>query len=377
MNEQQGFRTVLRGYDPTEVDRRIDDARRALEQARAEAADRTVEVAQLQASHERLGDDVRAHKARIAALEDEAKKVGTPTFEGLGDRIGAMLALADEEATALRESATAAADQLRDEATSTYEQLRLAAEQYAQETRSTADTEAARIVEKARQQADAIIDHADREATARREEGEAFFENQRAKASAAAADFEATLGHRREKAAADFAALMEEQQRTLGDAQARSSALLSDAEADRRKAREESEGLLTRARAEADEVVTTAREQADRTRRDSDRELAAVTAQRDAITAQLGNVRTMLATVGGGSLVGGSLMAAAMDDPEPRGEQESVAADAAEHRGEDDSDGRDAVAEGHVTDGDEAAAASADEGSVPDDVREAEESLQG
>ena len=58
-----------------------------------------------------------------------------------------------------------------------------------------------------------------------------------------------------------------------------------------------------------------ARDHAERVRRDSERELAAVTAQRDAISAQLGNVRTMLATVGGGSLLGGSLMAAAFDDP--------------------------------------------------------------
>ena len=34
-----GFRTVLRGYDPTEVDRAIGDLCKARDQARAEAAD--------------------------------------------------------------------------------------------------------------------------------------------------------------------------------------------------------------------------------------------------------------------------------------------------------------------------------------------------
>ena len=316
MTQQQGFRTVLRGYDPSEVDRRIEDLRQALEQARTEAADRTVEVAQLQASPERLGDDVRSHKVRLAELEEEAKKVGSPTFEGLGERIGSMLALADEEATFLRQSADEDALRLRDMAKNEADEVRLAAERYAADTRSAAEADAARVVEKARQLADALLDDADRQATARREEGEAFFESQRAKASAAAADFEATLGERRERASAEFAVLMDEQQRALDDAQVRSAALLSDAESDRRRAREEAEGLLVRARAEAEEVVAAAREQAERIRRDSERELAAVTAQRDAITAQLGNVRTMLATVGGGSMVGGSLMAVAMDDPE-------------------------------------------------------------
>jgi hypothetical protein len=38
-------------------------------------------------------------------------------------------------------------------------------------------------------------------------------------------------------------------------------------------------------------------------REESERELAATTAQRDSITAQLGNVRQMLATLGGGGLM--------------------------------------------------------------------------
>src|SRR5690606_8450637 len=116
MTDQQGFRTVLRGYDPTEVDRRLAEWKEALDRARKEAADRTVSLAQLQSSHERLGDEVRAHKSRIAELEEEAKRVGSPTFETLGERIGAMLSLADEEASALRESADEDAQRLRDNA---------------------------------------------------------------------------------------------------------------------------------------------------------------------------------------------------------------------------------------------------------------------
>ena len=55
------------------------------------------------------------------------------------------------------------------------------------------------------------------------------------------------------------------------------------------------------ARQEASAVVGAGREQAERIKRDSDRELAAATARRDSITAQLTNVRQMLATLGGGT----------------------------------------------------------------------------
>src|SRR5688572_2750804 len=140
MTQQQGFRTVLRGYDPAEVDRRLEEWRAALEQARKEAADRTVEVTQLSNSHERLGDEIRQLKARIAELEEEAKRVGTPTFEALGARIGSMLSLADEEATALRETADSEAQELRASAKSEADEIRVDAERYASETRSAAET---------------------------------------------------------------------------------------------------------------------------------------------------------------------------------------------------------------------------------------------
>lgn len=52
---------------------------------------------------------------------------------------------------------------------------------------------------------------------------------------------------------------------------------------------------------EAAATVSAARTQAEKVRRESDRELQAATSRRDAITAQLANVRQMLATLGGAS----------------------------------------------------------------------------
>jgi hypothetical protein len=54
--------------------------------------------------------------------------------------------------------------------------------------------------------------------------------------------------------------------------------------------------------AEADQVIAEAREHAARIREDSERELAAATAQRDNINSQLANVRQMLASFGMGSV---------------------------------------------------------------------------
>ena len=64
--------------------------------------------------------------------------------------------------------------------------------------------------------------------------------------------------------------------------------------------RARAEQLLQNAEAQADQIVSEARDHASRVREESDRELAAASAQRDSISAQLSNVRQMLATLGGG-----------------------------------------------------------------------------
>ena len=127
---------------------------------------------------------------------------------------------------------------------------------------------------------------------------------QRAAALLKAADFEKTLGERREHAAQEFNAEMAKQDEALAGMQERVDALSREADLDREAKVAESQRILEAAREEATGLVRTAREQADRIRRDSERELAAATARRDSITAQLSNVRNMLATLGGASAVG-------------------------------------------------------------------------
>jgi hypothetical protein len=138
---------------------------------------------------------------------------------------------------------------------------------------------------------------------ARREEAEAVYEHQRARAAAAAADFEKTLAVRRDTAAEEFAVQMQGNEQAIVRAQERQASL--DAEADRTlaEAKAEADMHLKNAREEAGRHVDSARLTAEKIRRESERELQAATARRDAITAQLTNVRQMLATLGGVSIV--------------------------------------------------------------------------
>ena len=303
MTDSPTFRSVLRGYEPTQVDQVIHELRSAVAAARQEAAERTVEVSKLSSLHDELRQHVAARDTEIATLHEAQRRASAPTFADLGHRIGAILGLADEEATELRATAERHAAQSRQAAEEAAAAARADADRYAADVRSKADSERARILEDARTAADEILDAADREASARREEAEAVFESQRAKAAAAAADFETTLAHRRDKAAEEFTAAMAQHERSLASIQERSSALAAESQAAHEGARAEAAELLEKARAEASALLAAARDHADRIKRDSDRELAAATARRDSITAQLTNVRQMLATLGGGVMV--------------------------------------------------------------------------
>ena len=151
-----------------------------------------------------------------------------------------------------------------------------------------------------------MIDHADREAATRREEAEAVYESQQARAAQAAADFERTLADRRDAAAADFAVAMSQREDQLRAADENLRASENEALRIVSDAGSQAEAMRAKAEREAEELVGEARAKAERIRRDSERELAAVSQRRDSITAQLSNVRQMLATLGGGAAMVGA-----------------------------------------------------------------------
>ena len=206
MNESNAqFRSVLRGYDTAQVDQHVSDLTQAAAAARREAGDLSIQVSKLEAAQRQLMNDLEAHAARTRALEEEQKKAAAPTYAGLGQRIGSMLKLADEEGNNLRTRAQAEAETHHALADQGARATRQSADGYAKETRSAAEADAARFLEDAKRRADSILDDADRQATARREEAEAVYERARAKSADEAADFETTMASRRETWAKEFA----------------------------------------------------------------------------------------------------------------------------------------------------------------------------
>lgn len=133
----------------------------------------------------------------------------------------------------------------------------------------------------------------------RLQEAEAVYEEQRARAAKAAADFETTLAGRRQAAEEEFTQKMAAAQARLDDASEFAERTRTEAETARAQAVKETARLTEEAREKAEQIVADAKASAERIRADTDRELAAATQRRDSINAQLANVRQMLATLTG------------------------------------------------------------------------------
>lgn len=88
------FRLVMRGYDPADVDR-------ALAGLQQRAADAEASAAEFESRWQQ------------ASASAEAGPAEPPGYDHLGQRIGQILALADEEAKELRDRAHAEAEDVR------------------------------------------------------------------------------------------------------------------------------------------------------------------------------------------------------------------------------------------------------------------------
>jgi len=293
------FRSVLRGYDPAQVDQHVHELARAAAAAREEAAERTIEVSKLEATHGQLRIEVEHHARRTRALETERTKAAAPTFATLGERIVSILTLAGEEASELRAHAQVAAANHHALADESAVATRRDADHYAAEMRSAADAEAVRLMEDAKRQADSLLDDADRQAMARREEAEAVYERARAKSATAAVDFETTLAARRDSSALEFASEVNAAEQQLAAVRLQSEKAGVESEQAQQEASSRSAQQLEQATIQAHALVAEARTKAERIRGDSERELAAATQRRDSINAQLSNVRQMLSALGG------------------------------------------------------------------------------
>jgi DivIVA domain-containing protein len=293
------FRSVLRGYDPAQVDQHVHQLGAATAAARQEAAERTIEVTKLETAAGQLRSEVERHVQRARTLEEEKLKASAPTFTTLGERIGSILTLADQEANEMRTRAQADAANHHALADESALATRQDADHYATQMRSAAEAEAARFMENAKRQADSILDDADREAMARREEAEAVYERARAEAATAAVDFETTLAARPDASTLEFAAEATAAEQQLTTIRLQSERTRIETEQSQQEAASRSEQQLEQAMSQAHTLVAEAKSKAERIRGDSERELAAATQRRDSINAQLSNVRQMLAALGG------------------------------------------------------------------------------
>jgi DivIVA domain-containing protein len=324
------FRSVLRGYDPAQVDKHVHELAQAAKAAREEAAERTIQVSKLEASHVQLRKEVDRHVQRARSLEEEQTKASAPTYATLGERIGSILTLADEEAASLRAGAQADAANHHALADESAVATRNDADRYASEMRNAADTEAARFMEDAKRQADSVLDDADRQAMARCEEAEAVYERARAKSATAAVDFETTLAARRDSSALEFAAEVSAAEQQLATVRLQAEQTRLESEQAQQEAASRSAQQLEQAMTHAHSLVAEAKAKAERIRGDSERELAAATQRRDSINAQLSNVRQMLAALGGGMI---ALPLDPADAPADEPKTAVVAASAAKRAG--------------------------------------------
>ncbi len=294
------FKNVRHGYDPAEVDRHVAELRQAAEDAQQRADD--------------LADQLSA-----SATDSKAVSLGKPmppaepTFHDFGKRIGRILAMAEEEAEEMRNAAVAEVDSRLAEADETAARVRSEADAYASETRASADEHSTTLLEDARRQADQMADEAERMAIARSGEAEALYEEQRAKSAKAAADFEQTLADRRAKAEKEFQERAEMAEKELDAARNRVAKLRAEGDQMQAEAARRAQQLQADAERKAEQTVADAMERADRIRAESERELSAATQRRNAINAQLANVRQMLATLQGAA--GGVAEEAEEDEP--------------------------------------------------------------
>ncbi|MDP9431614.1 MAG: hypothetical protein M3P91_02525 [Actinomycetota bacterium] len=160
--EERTFDKVLRGYEPTQVDRHVAmlEGLLATIEERATVAESELETLRPQTV------DLRR---RVSELRAELER-GRPTYEEIGGRIGQMLTLAEQEAVAIRRAAEKEAAEVRahlkQEATAA-EQRRVTREQESQRaataTVEKAGAEAQRMIASAKQTAERTV------ATAREE----------------------------------------------------------------------------------------------------------------------------------------------------------------------------------------------------------------
>ena len=282
MIETPSFRQVMRGYDPAEVDMKVQDLVVGLNQAQNEI--------------ERLREQLGVHQGRIVELETASAQVADPSLVDLGERSQRIFQMLDDEVRQIRANSVAEAERLTRLTAQEAAATRQEAEDYALSTRTQGEQDATRRLMEAQAKANEILAAADKAAQVKADEAQAAYDQHRSRIAALANDFEQSMSERREKSELEFAIRMKEQEMALASAEQRQIEIENEAEYYRQAKQTEADSILNDARASARNIVQQAEMSAEQTRREANRDLKAAMARKDAITAQMASLRQILSS---------------------------------------------------------------------------------
>ena len=279
-SSQSGFRRVLRGYDPDEVDQRI------------------AELVELTAKAQKRASDL--HHAALAAPAPAPEETGPGWALGdVGERVAKILAAAEVTAAELVRDAEAEVRAKRATVEAWSAGAREQAERDAGEIRATADRAAARVAEDAENAAHQLVEDGEQRSGERREVAEAAYKKRRAEVVRQQSDFDEEMAARRAKAEQDHHQRVTDADIEVADAEQHAERLRSEAEQFRSAAKKEAARLATEAEQQAQQLLDETHGEINRLRTRSKRELAAATRRRDEINAELADIRSVLATASG------------------------------------------------------------------------------
>jgi len=288
MSEVPEFHLIRRGYDPTEVDQKVAELVSTSNKAKIEA--------------DRLREQLNLHQGRIVELETAATQHTDPTLTDIGDRSQRIFAMLDEEVSQIRANAIDQTDRMlqsaQREATDTAQQ----ADTYAATVRAQAEQDATQRLTEASATAEQVIASADEASAAKASEAQAAYDQQRVRIATMAADFEQWLADRRDQSETEFTARVKEQEAAISAAEQHRALIETEAERYQQAQQAEADAVLTEAQTQARQIVKEAGIQAEQVRRESERDLDATMARKDAITAQMASLRQMLASTLTGSV---------------------------------------------------------------------------
>ncbi|MDH6136382.1 hypothetical protein P3T37_005807 [Kitasatospora sp. MAA4] len=280
-----GFTAARRGYAPEQVDHAL----LSLTAQRDEAWQRL----------SMLGAHIRALEIQLAETVQSAADAPAPDYAVLSEQALALMAMAENEAQAVRDKAERFAEDTRDTVYEAGQALGKAATEYAETTRTEADLAARRTDERTRAEAEKLRGEADRDSRALRDAATGEAAKIRVEAAEAGERAEVRLAELRREADERFA--VEE-----AAAVAEEATFSVAAERRLREAEQYRESVLglikqtdTDAQAKADQLLDQARREVERINAEIARDRAEFEKRQETVQTHLDHIKGTLASLTG------------------------------------------------------------------------------